>query len=405
MKIIKKVILLVLMLSVFGCSKNYNYSVEEINGKNIYVINENKYIESNEETDYVKIDIDGKGIMIAKLYPDIAPITVANFKKLVSNKYYDNTIFHRVIRDFMIQGGIGEETTSIKGEFKENGFDNKLTHERGVLSMARLGGNPETSETYNSASSQFFIMHKANSSLDGKYASFGEVIEGIELVDKIASTGTDTNDKPINNQIINSIRFVSPYEIKTNYKKEDNKYKIENKSYIETTKKTNLVKIELNSGIMIAELYPSVAPITVSNFKDLVSKKYYDNLIFHRVIKDFMIQTGDPLGNGTGGSDKKIKGEFKLNGFDNKLSHTRGVLSMARLGANPDTSETMNSASSQFFIVHSDYPSLDDSYASFGKLLYGYDILDNIARVYTDSNDKPIDTIRINSIRFIEEGE
>lgn len=153
---------------------------------------------------------------------------------------------------------------------------------------------------------------------------------------------------------------------------------------------------------MIAQLYPEIAPITVKNFKKLVSEKFYDGLIFHRVIKDFMIQGGDPLGTGAGGSDEEIKGEFAINGVENNLSHTRGVLSMARRGSNPETEETMNSASSQFFIMHADYTGLDGSYAAFGKVLNGLDIVDKIATTQTDSNDKPITDQVITSIRFVK---
>ena len=114
-----------------------------------------------------------------------------------------------------------------------------------------------------------------------------------------------------------------------------------------------------------------------------------------------MIQTGDPTGTGMGGSEKEIKGEFKINGVENNLSHVRGVLSMARRGGNPETKETMNSASSQFFIVHKDSNFLDGNYAAFGKLLNGYDILDKIATTTTDQNDKPLDDIKMNGIRFV----
>ncbi|MDY6071938.1 MAG: peptidylprolyl isomerase [Bacilli bacterium] len=179
-------------------------------------------------------------------------------------------------------------------------------------------------------------------------------------------------------------------------------YNIENKKYIESEEATNYIKIDVNNyGIMIAELYPKVAPITVENIKELIKEKFYDGIIFHRVIKDFMIQTGDPTGTGIGGSEKEIKGEFEINGIKNNISHTRGVLSMARRGSNPETEDTMNSASSQFFIVHQDSNFLDGSYASFGKLLNGYDILDKIATTSTDQNDKPLNDIKMNSIRFV----
>ena len=133
------------------------------------------------------------------------------------------------------------------------------------------------------------------------------------------------------------------------------------------------VKITMTGGGEIElELYPDIAPETVANFKSLVEKGFYDGLTFHRIIKGFMIQGGDPLGNGMGGSDKTIKGEFKMNGFDNPLKHTRGVISMAR-------SQMPNSASSQFFIMHEDAPHLDGSYAAFGKVTKGIEIVDEIA--------------------------
>ena len=140
---------------------------------------------------------------------------------------------------------------------------------------------------------------------------------------------------------------------------------------------------------------------TVENFKKLVNDKFYDGLIFHRIIKDFMIQTGDPLGTGIGGSDENIKGEFSENGIENNLSHTRGVLSMARRGGNPETEETMNSASSQFFIVHKDSIFLNGKYAAFGKVINGMSVVDDLAISQTDENDKPLSDKVITSIRFV----
>jgi peptidyl-prolyl cis-trans isomerase B (cyclophilin B) len=169
--------------------------------------------------------------------------------------------------------------------------------------------------------------------------------------------------------------------------------------------KNNIVEIDVKDyGKIVIELYPNIAPRTVNNFKKLVKEGYYDGLIFHRVINEFMIQTGDPTGTGLGGSEKTIKGEFELNGFKNTLSHTRGVVSMARKGSNPETYQTLNSASSQFFIVQADSTFLDGKYAAFGKVKSGLDIVDKIAAVETDSDDKPIEDIVINSIKF-KEGE
>ncbi len=163
-----------------------------------------------------------------------------------------------------------------------------------------------------------------------------------------------------------------------------------------TDKQTNYVLIEVaDHGTMLARLYPDVAPETVANFKKLVSEGFYDGLIFHRVIEGFMIQGGDPEGTGFGGSDTTIKGEFKQNGFENNLRHTRGVLSMAR-------SNDFDSASSQFFICHktTGVASLDGKYASFGYVVYGLDVIDSIAEVSTNSNDKPLTDVVITSIKF-----
>ncbi len=137
-----------------------------------------------------------------------------------------------------------------------------------------------------------------------------------------------------------------------------------------------------DGGVMKAELYPEIAPITVKNFVDLAAKGFYNGLIFHRVIPGFMIQGGDPEGVGTGGPGYTIKGEFTANGFRNDLRHTRGVLSMAR-AMDPD------SAGSQFFIMHEDSPHLDGQYAAFGKIIEGIEVVDQIASVKTDYNDRP----------------
>ncbi len=144
-----------------------------------------------------------------------------------------------------------------------------------------------------------------------------------------------------------------------------------------------MVVIEMENGKKIKiELYPDKAPITVENFEKLVKEGFYNGLCFHRVISGFMIQGGDPLGNGTGGSKNKIKGEFRSNGVQNDIKHVRGVISMAR-SANPD------SASSQFFIMHKDAPHLDGQYAAFGKVTEGIEVVDEIAAVQTDFRDKP----------------
>lgn len=154
----------------------------------------------------ITIEMENKKQIKIELYPDKAPITCENFKKLVQEGFYDGLIFHRVIKGFMIQGGCPDGTGmggpgySIKGEFKTNGFDNPIKHVRGVISMAR-------SQMPNSAGSQFFIMHEDATHLDGQYAAFGKVIEGMDVVDEIAQTDVDYNDKPVNTQKIMKVTY------------------------------------------------------------------------------------------------------------------------------------------------------------------------------------------------------
>ena len=153
-----------------------------------------------------------------------------------------------------------------------------------------------------------------------------------------------------------------------------------------------IVTIERENGdVMKAELYPEIAPNTVNNFISLVNKGFYDGVIFHRVIRGFMIQGGDPQGTGVGGPGYSIKGEFSYNGFANDLKHTKGVLSMAR------TMEP-NSAGSQFFIMHETSPHLDGQYAAFGKVVEGEDIIDKIAAVATDYMDKPLEEQKMKKV-------
>lgn len=152
----------------------------------------------------VTITMKGGDVIKLELYPDVAPATVNNFISLVNQKFYDGLIFHRVIRGFMIQGGcpngtgMGGPGYSIKGEFSRNGFENNLKHTEGVLSMARAM-HPD------SAGSQFFIMHKNSPHLDGGYAAFGKVIEGMEVVNKIAETPTDYSDRPLEDQVMETV--------------------------------------------------------------------------------------------------------------------------------------------------------------------------------------------------------
>ena len=158
-----------------------------------------------------------------------------------------------------------------------------------------------------------------------------------------------------------------------------------------------MINIEMeNGGTIKIELYPEHAPLTVANFVKLAGEGFYDGLIFHRVIKGFMIQGGCPQGKGTGGPGYCIKGEFTGNGVDNKLRHARGVISMAR-------SQSPDSAGSQFFIMHEDSPHLDGQYAAFGKVVEGMDIVDKIASVKTGYSDRPVEEQKIKQITVTDD--
>jgi len=163
--------------------------------------------------------------------------------------------------------------------------------------------------------------------------------------------------------------------------------------------KNPVVTINMKGGDVIKlELYPEIAPISVNNFISLINKHFYDGLIFHRVIRGFMIQGGCPDGTGMGGPGYSIKGEFAQNGVQNTLKHTEGVLSMAR-AMHPD------SAGSQFFIMHKNAPHLDGSYAAFGKVIEGMDIVNKIAEAPTDYNDRPLDAQVMESVTVDTFGE
>lgn len=191
-----------------------------------------------------------------------------------------------------------------------------------------------------------------------------------------------------------------------NFKDNDTKQNVESNSTTEDTDSNSLEEIGnlplatinvKDYGVIEAVLYPETAPNTVNNFIDLANKGFYNNLKFHRIIKDFMIQGGDPKGDGTGSPGYSIEGEFASNGIPNGLKHTKGVLSMAR-------SQNPNSAGSQFFIMTGDAPHLDGEYAAFGKVVSGFDVLDKIGSVKTKSQDIPKDDVIIESITIDSKG-
>ncbi len=358
------------------------------------------------KTYYATINVLDYGKIIVKLDHTAAPKTVENFVTLASNRFYDGLTFHRIMEGFMMQGGdpegngTGGSDKDIVGEFTANGHYNPISHKRGVISMARA-------QDYDSASSQFFICHEDSVFLDGQYAAFGYVVDGMEVVDKICEDAKPTDNNgtiPKKNQpVIESI--VIETDLKIESKDESSEVsEEESASDVSTSldaEKTYKAVIDIKDyGKITLELDQKQAPLTVENFVILAESGFYDGLTFHRIMEGFMMQGGDPKGNGTGGSDKNIVGEFPANGHSNSISHKRGVISMAR-------AQAYDSASSQFFICHEDSVFLDGQYAAFGWVTEGMEVVDKICEdaTPTDNNgtiskdQQPV----INSIEIIVE--
>jgi len=374
-----KKLLLLLTIILAGCSTDYS---------------ELPYAEYiNDTNPEVTIDFEGYGDITLQLFPEVAPNTVNNFLELAGDDYYSEIIMHRIIKDFMIQGGDPDGTGgggaghTISGEFTENGHANNLLHYRGVISMAR-------SQAFNSASSQFFIVHEDSLFLDGNYAGFGGMISGFDVLDEIANVAT-TSDRPDEAVTIKSVKVnMNGYEpVETSIVKEMSVEFFLPGEYRNETNPVVSIMFANDQEIQI-ELFPEVAPDSVENFLNLIEDEFYLNNSIHTVLKDFLIQGGDPNGDGTGGSDTTIMGEFKENGFDNSLSHVRGVIAMYR-------ENDPNSASSQFFIVQMDSVRLDGYFAAFGAILTGFETLDAIANVEVSDTGRPIEEIVIVSITRI----
>ncbi len=383
MKKIPALILITLLCLFCLCACNNGGSGNETYGEK-FTAGTGIYTEGH-KLHHVEITVKNYGIITLTLDETIAPITVNNFIKLANEGFYDGLTFHRIMEGFMMQGGdpegdgTGGSPETIKGEFAINGVENPIPHVRGVISMARL------SYPYDSASSQFFIMHKDYLKLNGSYAAFGWVTSGMEFVDAICEKTpvVDKNGTVVAKKqpVILSVRVVgseggentatNPERVPGN---ETYGESFEANIDIDTTGHTlRNVEIKIEKyGIITLTLDETIAPVTVANFIKLANEGFYDGLTFHRIMEGFMMQGGDPKGNGSGGSGENIKGEFELNGFDNPLPHVRGVISMAR------RSYPYDSASSQFFIMHEAYPGLNGSYAAFGWVTSGMEFVDAI---------------------------
>ncbi len=355
--------------------------------------------ESLGDTVHIAIVVKDFGTIQAELYPKIAPITVSHFLSLVEEKFYDGLIFHRVIADFMIQGGdptgtgmgaAGQET--IQGEFSDNGVENPLKNTRGVLAMARR------SNDYNSATSQFFINTVDNSDLDGQYATFGMVTDGMDVVDAISGVATNSSAKPLTDVVIESIRVIDGAGTASLTTAVTTESAPVDETVADPYADPVHIVIEVaDFGTIKADLYPGVAPLTVAQIVSLIKDGFYDGLTIHRVDPGFVIQGGDPAGTGMGvDGQETIKGEFSANGVENPLGNDRGVLAMARLASDYD------SATSQFYINLADNDLLDGYYTTFGVVTDGMDVVDAIAAVETDAYERPLTDVVIVSIRIAE---
>ncbi len=398
-RIISALLVLSLALSLLvGCDDN---NIIATGGRDVDAIMEEKLaleikkVELDKDLIYfATIEIANYGTIKVRLEQEIAPITVANFVSLAQSGFYDNLTFHRIIKGFMMQGGdpcgngTGGSNEDIKGEFSANGYVNNLSHKRGVISMAR-------SNDMNSASSQFFIMHEDSESLDGQYAAFGYVVEGMNVVDAVCNEAKPTDGNgtiPVNKQPV-----ITKVTITTEKGRDVDSIAAE-KEKLEISK-TELDKSLIyyatidveNYGKIEIELDQVAAPITVANFVSLANSGFYNNLTFHSAINGMLIQGGDPKADGTGRAKETIKGEFESNGHKNYISHRRGIISMAR-------SNEKDSASSQFIITQSDTKRFDGDYAAFGYVIKGMDVVDDICKyaVPVDNsgklaiNDQPV---------------
>ncbi len=364
------------------------------------------------KTLFVQFEMLGGGSFVIELLPEYAPETVANFQNLVESGFYNGLSFHRISSGFMIQGGDpdgdgnGSSEQSVIGEFASNGFtQNTLPHKRGVISMARRPNDP------NSASCQFFIVHHDSDFLDGDYAAFGRVVVGMETVDAIAALPVTYNtvsrekSQPVNTPYIERATFVEYTGKENNFQNAATLDPLACYTTVLSAAKERTLFVQFKmygGGSFVVELLPEYAPETVANFQDLVESGFYNGLTFHRIRRGFMIQGGDPNGDGSGSSEQTIKGEFPSNGFtQNTLLHERGVISMARRPNDP------NSASCQFFIMHQDTEALDGDYAAFGRVVAGMRTVDAIAALPVDYNpiseevSQPVDIPYIESAVFV----
>lgn len=398
----------------------------------------------------IEITFKDYGTVKFRLFPEYASKGTENFIKLAESGYYDGLTFHRIIQDFMIQGGdpfgngMGGESTW-GGKF-EGGVNGHLIHVPGAVAYANSGststngsqfyivtGSSVTDADMDSIAAYTGAEFSENQrnlykevggtpSLDGGYTVFGQVYEGLDIIFNIQSTATDANDKPLNNVVMESVKV-------TEYNGEELKWRISDYdwqptapvNYTEPQIGEKIVSMKIKDyGTVKFKLFPEYLPDAAENFFQLAESGYYDGLTFHRVINDFMIQGGDPLGTGMGG-ESAWGGSFDGGTYGSML-HVAGALCYANSGST-------STNGSQFYIVtgmemsdsifanaagYSEskketylkagygYPYLDGNYTVFGQVIDGLDVVFRVQQTETDDNDKPLNDVIIESVTVEE---
>lgn len=405
----------------------------------------------------VEINFKDYGTVKFRLFPEYASMGVENFVGLANDGFYDGLTFHRVIQDFMIQGGdplgTGQGGKSLWGSSFDGGTDSHLIHLPGAVAYANSGTTASNSSQFyivtgSEAPEEMFAYYEQNGLLfsdnakelyeqyggtpflDGNYTVFGQVIDGLDIIYQIQYTATNANDKPLDDVIMESVRV-------TEYNGEEIRWHIEDYTDFDNPADHDIVNftepeigdkiINMNIkdyGTVKFRLFPEYLSEASENFIELAEQGYYDGLTFHRVINNFMIQGGDPKGDGTGG--ECIWGEKFDGGTYYNLVHVAGALAYANSGAT-------STDGSQFYIVtgeecndayfdelkaygysYSDkiteayskagygYPFLDGNYTVFGQVIDGLDVVFEVQKTETDSSDKPVEDVIIESITVEE---
>lgn len=403
----------------------------------------------------IEMDIRDYGTVKFRLFPEYAEKGVENFIGLAEDGYYDGLTFHRIIQDFMIQGGdpLGDGTggKSLWGSTFDGGTDSHLIHAAGAVAYANSNGTATNKSQFYIVTGQrnidddLFALYSQKDFefsdnakafykesggvpyLDGNYTVFGQVFDGLDIVFKIQYQATNASNKPFNDVVVDKVRV-------TEYNGEELKWKISDyewddpakqpvANFTEPEKGDEIISMKIKDyGTVKIRLFPEYLEKACENFTELAKKGYYDGLTFHRVINDFMIQGGDPKGDGTGG-ESAWGGQFDGGKYYN-LIHAAGALAYANSGQYGNYTA---SDGSQFFIVTGNvvgddelasyslsdnakevyktaggYPYLDGGYTVFGQVIDGLDIVFDIQKVKTDSNDKPEKDVIIESVTVEE---